>query len=209
MKQILRTIAATIVLLFSAQGAQAALMPTPDVSFGLLDNQTENSSADLPDSHPNIIWFEFELGSTQNVTLDTYGSSLSARKDILGVNDLPANDTILGLYDSTGSLLDQNDDCGFDFESCLDFIGPDALGAGIYLAGVANTFYPYEFVDMWGTDIGDDTGAGPPFNVGGGQIQFNITVSSVSAVPVPAAFWLFGTALIGFVGMSRRTSVKS
>ena len=30
---------------------------------------------------------------------------------------------------------------------------------------------------------------------------------SVSAVPVPAAVWLFGTALIGFVGMSRRRKV--
>jgi len=30
---------------------------------------------------------------------------------------------------------------------------------------------------------------------------------SVSAVPVPAAFWLFGTALIGFIGVSRRTRV--
>jgi hypothetical protein len=30
---------------------------------------------------------------------------------------------------------------------------------------------------------------------------------TVSPVPVPAAIWLFGTALIGFVGMSRRTKV--
>lgn len=30
---------------------------------------------------------------------------------------------------------------------------------------------------------------------------------TVSAVPVPAAFWLFGTALIGFIGVSRRTRV--
>ena len=29
----------------------------------------------------------------------------------------------------------------------------------------------------------------------------------VSPVPVPAAFWLFGTALIGFIGISRRTRV--
>jgi hypothetical protein len=29
-----------------------------------------------------------------------------------------------------------------------------------------------------------------------------------SEVPVPAAFWLFGTALIGFIGMSRRTSLS-
>jgi hypothetical protein len=31
----------------------------------------------------------------------------------------------------------------------------------------------------------------------------NITLNAPSAVPVPAAIWLFGTALIGFVGMSR------
>jgi len=30
---------------------------------------------------------------------------------------------------------------------------------------------------------------------------------SVSPIPVPAAFWLFGTALLGFVGMSRRIKV--
>ncbi len=30
---------------------------------------------------------------------------------------------------------------------------------------------------------------------------------NVSIVPVPAAVWLFGTALLGFIGLSRRTSV--
>jgi hypothetical protein len=36
-------------------------------------------------------------------------------------------------------------------------------------------------------------------------LQWGVEV--VSAVPVPAAVWLFGTALIGFVGMSRRRKV--
>jgi len=30
----------------------------------------------------------------------------------------------------------------------------------------------------------------------------------IPEVPVPAAFWLFGTALIGFIGISRRTSLS-
>jgi hypothetical protein len=30
----------------------------------------------------------------------------------------------------------------------------------------------------------------------------------IPSVPVPAAFWLFGTALIGFIGMSRRTNLS-
>jgi hypothetical protein len=41
------------------------------------------------------------------------------------------------------------------------------------------------------------------FNDGGSE-SF---VTPPSAIPVPAAFWLFGTALIGFIGMSRRTKV--
>lgn len=51
----------------------------------------------------------------------------------------------------------------------------------------------------------------------GGRIIAYLTMSCVNdealvhadipAVPVPAAFWLFGSALIGFIGISRRTRV--
>ena len=34
-----------------------------------------------------------------------------------------------------------------------------------------------------------------------------IVEANISAVPIPSAVWLFGTALIGFIGMSRRTGV--
>jgi hypothetical protein len=40
---------------------------------------------------------------------------------------------------------------------------------------------------------------------GGGFSHY--TEFGVSPVPVPAAIWLFGTALIGFIGISRRTKV--
>ena len=39
---------------------------------------------------------------------------------------------------------------------------------------------------------------------GGSGALDNLTYS---VVPVPAAVWLFGTALFGFIGFSRRTSV--
>ncbi len=41
----------------------------------------------------------------------------------------------------------------------------------------------------------------------GGNSDYSYKISFASAVPVPAAVWLFGTALIGFVGMSRRRKV--
>jgi hypothetical protein len=37
--------------------------------------------------------------------------------------------------------------------------------------------------------------------------DFSLARIEISAVPVPAAIWFFGTALIGFVGISRRTRV--
>lgn len=40
-----------------------------------------------------------------------------------------------------------------------------------------------------------------------GAISHVALYSGISAVPVPTAAWLFGTALIGFIGLSRRTKV--
>ena len=40
-----------------------------------------------------------------------------------------------------------------------------------------------------------------------GAISHVAIYGFVSEIPVPAAFWLFGTALIGFIGISRRTRV--
>jgi hypothetical protein len=40
------------------------------------------------------------------------------------------------------------------------------------------------------------------------EASVSADVSPVTATPVPTAFWLFGTALLGFVGISRRTNVS-
>jgi len=39
--------------------------------------------------------------------------------------------------------------------------------------------------------------------------QGSATISSISTVPVPAAVWLFGSGLIGLVGMARRKKYKN
>ncbi len=59
-----------------------------------------------------------------------------------------------------------------------------------------------------GYDIDGNFVGGTPFpgikgliNIGSGN---SLTVTSLSAVPVPAAVWLFGSGLIGLIGVARR-----
>jgi hypothetical protein len=187
MMRIYKTFFVTIALLFSMHSAHAAVMPSPNIDFGSIGPGSYTGTVTLPDFGNDVAWFQFTLGSTANVSLDTLGSTEFVSSGLIEL------DTILALYDSSGTVIDQNDDCQpVTPTSCLSF---SSLAAGTYLAGGAefNTL----FAALWEVD---------PGVLSDGDVKLNI---NVSAVPVPAAIWLFGTALIGFVGMSRRTSIKS
>lgn len=181
---------AGLALLVATSQAQAAVMPSADLDFGPVGTGVYSSAMMIPASAPSVLWFGFTLNSTSLVNLNTLGSPPP------GTSESPT-DTVLALYNSTGALLGQNDDCGTSLLSCLQF---DSLESGDYLAGVSG--FPGVFIEDWMLN---------PAGSGGKNIVLELTVRelSVSAVPVPAAIWLFGSALVGFVGMSRRTSVKS
>ena len=186
MIRIYQAIIVTLALLFTLQSAHAA--PSPVDDFGSLGNGSFNITGTLPDSDPNALWFSFSLDNDSFVSLDTAGST-----DFGGELD-----TILALYDQAGSRLEFNDDCGGTpfgppFTSCVSRTLTAA--GGLYYAGVA----------LFGAEFGE-TAFGFTSVDGDGDVILNI---QVSAVPVPAAIWLFGTALIGFIGISRRTTVKA
>jgi hypothetical protein len=64
--------------------------------------------------------------------------------------------------------------------------GPSAYDSGLLMAGITSFTL---------------TGFGDYFS------DYALARIEYSAVPIPAAFWMFGTALIGFVAISRRTKV--
>jgi hypothetical protein len=107
----------------------------------------------------------------------------------------------LGPSGSFGIVADyfgSGSDFFFSFE-VLPFIGLGAYGflVDAFLDPCTN-LYPGTSV------ISSCDFIAPPFG------SYSVTYEyfpSPSAVPVPAAIWLFGTALLGFVGMSRRRKV--
>ena len=58
--------------------------------------------------------------------------------------------------------------------------------------------------DVWANGVGTFSVVIPDEGV---LLAGSNIVSAVSPVPVPAAVWLFGTALVGFIGLSRRRKV--
>ena len=80
---------------------------------------------------------------------------------------------------------------------------PGGIDIDANISVIPSTLYSYILL----TDVtGNQTG----FPFGEADIDAVGAISSappVSAVPVPAAFWLFGTALVGFIGVSRRRKV--
>ena len=80
---------------------------------------------------------------------------------------------------------------------------------------LANTYYT---PDTGGNNLWDQVLFGNPSQgvldiaridvyFGGSGALDNLVYKDIPPVPVPSAVWLFGTALIGFVGMSRRRKV--
>jgi len=162
--------------------------------------------------------------SNQTVGL---GDSVTVDLRISGLGDdiLTAFDLDISFDDS---ILDFQ---GFTFGTGLDTFG---LGTNIQFdtdfgAGLVNvyeisfdsdvvlgSFQPNDFVlgtfDFGTLSLGTSAlnVAAPLFGglVGAGALELDMEVveGSVSVVPVPAAIWLFGSALMGLIGLSRRTS---
>jgi hypothetical protein len=79
---------------------------------------------------------------------------------------------------------------------------PTTQQLGISIAQNTSGFHVGDSVSLGLTNINDDTSGGP----GGGAVYAIWT--PVNPIPIPAAIWLFGTALIGLVGFGKRRIPK-
>jgi hypothetical protein len=86
-------------------------------------------------------------------------------------------------------------------------MGGTAWGAG-FTSGVANITWSGVYGTAYTLDYHATVPLGDPSNFGGVQYALHlvgiVNEAQVSAVPVPAAVWLFGSGLLGLVGIARR-----
>lgn len=104
--------------------------------------------------------------------------------EFIGTGNVSEDLLELGLFTFfNGSITDQSGEPFFDFvtgDFNPDFMGLENIGI--------------EFLDI-------------NFELGPSNVTIQYDYDPVTVIPVPAAVWLFGSALIGFAGLARRKQV--
>jgi len=104
---------------------------------------------------------------------------------------------------SAATFIAKDDDISFFNDNAL--IDNVSLAIGNYVLAVSNyDFSEYEAINGYNGSVNflNDGWAKVVISSGNGVAQFG---TNPSAVPVPAAAWLFGSALLGFAGFRRKS----
>lgn len=135
----------------------------------------------------------FSLWSTTNIDYEYLGKEASWRNsffDMTGTIFQTASSSVGDTYSqfqAVAGKLDFGFSTAHDSESLVNATSSTGLHMAIF-PEIAGMSYIVMLGDLYGDSDYDDM------------------VVRVSAVPVPAAVWLFGSALLGFFGFSRRRS---
>lgn len=171
-------------------------------SAGLYSFEAFESFNDGPgaDSTWNSASFNF-VDSTNPITmLGTYANNTPFRLDTNGSD----YDTELGLYDSVGNLIANDDDGGNGVQS---LINPGVLAPGSYylLVGGYNSSFANSLAAAGGAfgNFSLQLNDGSLASGASAANVFNIFQFDVSSTPAPAAVWM-GLAGLGVLGAMRR-----
>jgi len=134
------------------------------------------------------------------------GLNLSFDASVLQVNSVTINQSVFEFYlgggteegildNSFGQLLNTSFNTFFGAAGDFDImdISFTAVGSGLSALTLSESAL-WVFADDLGGYYGDQVTFDPA----------SVQVASVSAVPVPAAVWLFGSGLIGLAGVAKR-----
>ena len=213
--------------LLSSEIASAAMFDYNSATLGVAPGSTNNSVAMTVDGiNVNITAYTIENNGSGTITGQTllsggagvYVSGTSSNN--LGVRSSSTDGTKLD-GGSTGSTTDLDEGLLFTFDQIvsLDFINFDSFTSGddfnLTVDGVSIlvdynadspatplvTNDPVQFDYYYFNNI---TGTEFLIWADGNSDSFRIDQMTVSAVPVPAAVWLFASGLLGLAGFARK-----
>lgn len=213
----------------SLDGGPIAGDKTPDAGLNLSFNTSFLSS--FTGNTANLSWSvvgydnaagNFTQNSRRLVTTTQIGTTTAGNITNTGLTSVTTN---IGQVATTFAPSCTTAGCStFAIDNYLLTTLTDTLNKGVTtglstsqaLGGTLEMMY----ITQTGTNPGAATAAGYDFfdNAYGravwslssaGQLTYSIAGAPVSEVPVPAALWLFGSGLLGLVGIGRRKSVAA
>lgn len=201
-----------IISLFFSGAASATLWNVDGVLHGIDGGFGFSSLHDAGDSSP-----------MSGAEFTKINSASGTYNDVTGMVDFTfglANTDMLHL---TGTLMFDEMGGGLSTNSELNYTGLDITG-GTTIADIGafgympnnvccsgsfapNSFLPasgdLNYMTLWGADFGSNIFDG---SYEGSTVGMDFRLE-LSAVPIPAAFWLFGSAIFGFIKFSRKAKV--
>lgn len=203
------TLAALLLLVSMQAGAALYSFDCITDNSGSCDGAASLLSLDISDAGDDTL-FTFAVADGANLAVKSiYFDDEAALLDPNAVSFSYGGDLVSFQAFTDGGNLPSGNTIGFTSDYSSDATPPsgddkNGIDNGEWL-GI--TFLDTDFdsiltaISLGTLDIGMHIGS-----LEGGYSE-SVALSSISAVPVPAAFWLFGTGLIAFVGMGRRINV--
>jgi hypothetical protein len=225
--RLMRVLPACVLGLFLSTSANAAFVIDDfnvDATSSVTDNNTGGGAVTGPSAINGANIVMGGAGWTRTVTADLIAGD--SMETIVCSNCLAGHVTMaggssngIGTYTYTGSAIDMSGYTGLVFDWGADLAGAGVdiiVGDGTFTStaaswsGLAATggSAPGNLVTQatmsinWGA-VSSSAVTSLQFVVTGVQNMDSI-IDNISAVPVPAAVWLFGSGLLGLVGIARR-----